>query len=57
MSPRLFDGRRTFMIRWSPYQLTKRRIARMPTISKRPRLSESSQTEIVIAAYLADARR
>jgi len=29
----------------------------MPTISKRPGLSESSQAEIVIAAYLLDARR
>ena len=29
----------------------------MPTISKRPRLSQSSQAEIVVAAYLQEARR
>ncbi len=29
----------------------------MPAIDKRPRLSESSQAEIVIVAYLLEARR
>jgi hypothetical protein len=29
----------------------------MTTISKRPGLSQSSQAEVVIAAYLLDARR
>jgi hypothetical protein len=47
-----------YLIRWSPYKRTTRRIAHVPAPAKQPqpRLSDAAQADVVIAAYLLEAR-